>query len=148
VQIPRFARDDVSDEWFLNPAAVAQPKRRKREARSLGEELDCFGRRERRHEPRGLARDAECFTARCEYGEPGAAAQKCFRHWRARLDDMLAVVENDQRTFGVQRLDEEIQRCDRRSIVDMQRGRDLLRYELAIRDRCEVHPTHAREGRC
>jgi hypothetical protein len=100
------------------------------------------GKREGGNEPGPLTRDAQGLPAGREYLELGARAEKVVRQPRARLDEVLAVVQNQERLSGLQVVQ---QGLGRRKPAPAQAKRPCraLGHELGTREGGQLDETDA-----
>jgi hypothetical protein len=95
--------------------------------------------RERRDAPRDLALDPERLTARREQHHPGAGAHDRGGKRRAGIDQVLAVVEHDERVAVAELLNERRLGVPPVGQCQAQRGRHLGRHQLGVSERGELH---------
>ena len=105
-----------------------------------GDGLAGLRERERRHQPGALAAAPERLAARGHDAEPWAANEQRLRQAGARLDQMLAVVEHEQRIPIAQRLEQGVPRRADAVAAHAQRVGHVVRHELGIRKWGELHP--------
>ena len=154
----RKAVEPVTDLRDRGRVSVGQLERRPHRLSPLDEQADrlarrrccCaadrfagLGERERRHEPGALASDPERLAARGHDAEPRAASEQRLRQPGARLDQMLAVVQHEQRFPIAQRLEQGVPGRSDAVAAHAQRVGDVVRDELGIRERGELHPGNA-----
>ena len=137
---------------------IGQPERRARGLRALDEQTHGLGVRDRaervvvrregedRHEPRTLSRDAECFAARGEKPDALACREYSLHDGRTGVDDVLAVVEDNEQLAGARGLTQGIaQRLGGGSArgFDAERHRDVAGDERGVGDGRELDPDDA-----
>ena len=97
-----------------------------------------IGRGQRRQGKRGLARHMERLAARRDDRQPATSLQEMPCQLRARQQQMLAIVEDEQERPV---RDELVQRFDERQagfLLDPERRRNRVGHEIRIRNRREV----------
>src|SRR5436190_6578181 len=101
------------------------------------------GERERRHAPRGRPRDAERLAAGGQNSKVWGGLEQRFRELCARLDEMLAVVEENQERPAGQVVRERLLERPRRVLAQPERRSDSLGHESSVGERSQRHEPHA-----
>src|SRR5580700_451040 len=135
---------------------VRHRKARIRRLYSIGEECDrtifhrlirsgnaLRGHGERRNSIDPLARNAENFTARDQERDRGTLAQQRAGDAASLENQVLAVIENDQKLFLRQIREQRLEQRSLRRLRYAQRGRQRVGYERGVADRCELDKPHA-----
>ena len=98
------------------------------------------GYREEWHEPGCLDGDTERLTTRRENAEPRTATQEGIGEIACRVEEMLAVVEHEQRRPIAQRVDERLDERAARRLADGERRGDVLGEESRIGEGRQLDP--------
>ena len=106
----------------------------------LHERCSRIGNGERRHEPRYLAADAERLTTRRDDAERGTCTEQRVGQHGARADQVLTVVEHEQRTAVAKRRNERFGRAPSGLVRCAGGGERGTRDERPVRDGGELHP--------
>ena len=132
---------------------VGDCKIRAHQQRTIDEELHRFIRgqalrrlrrfpirqRQRRHSVRLLAGDAERFAAARQDLDVGALSQECVGHFGAGIDQVLAVVEQQQQALVLEVRGERLSDGLAWLFLHPQNRRHGLRHETGVRERRELH---------
>jgi hypothetical protein len=98
------------------------------------------GHGEARHHEVGLARNAQGLAAGREYLQLRAAPEQAVGKLRARLHQVLAVVQNDQDLQVAEVIGYRFAQGTAGDLRHVQGSRDGLRHEVGVGDGCEPHP--------
>ena len=83
------------------------------------------------------------LAARRQHAEVGAALQQLLDHVADSVQHVLAVVDDQQRTFGAQRVDPQVSGQLAHLLRQPERRRDARRNQVRIAQRRELHQVHA-----
>ncbi len=124
--------------------------------RTVDEELDRFGladafeldtarvgQRQRRHEPRALAFEAERLAAGRHDRQRRAGPQQRLRQLRAGVDQVLAIVEDEQRGIAFQLIDDRLEHGPGAVIAHADGRGDVLGERTRIHQRGQLGPDDA-----
>ncbi len=131
---PTVAKLRTIDEQLSGP--VLRQAFRVRHAR-VGRNL------ERRHAIRRFAGDIQRLAAGRDDPHLGATAQDGTREAPRFVNNMLAIVENEQQAFALQIREQCLNQWAVRLLLKVQRSRSHACYERRIGDWCELRQPHA-----
>ena len=100
-------------------------------------------RRQRGHANNAFPCDRHSLTARCQDRQVGAAAHQRFGNARGFSDDVLAIIDDQKKPFGLKAGCERVQCAGGRAQTDAQDIGDDGRYELRVIQRGELGEPHA-----
>ncbi len=108
-------------------------------ARPVGEQLDRLASvRQRRHPPGRLAVRADRLPARRHDDQPGAGPQELLGQHGARIEEMLAVIQHQQRAPGSDEPGHRLQSRPARLVRQSQSARHHDRDQGRIRERSQI----------
>jgi hypothetical protein len=90
------------------------------------------------HLPDGLSTDTKGLPACGEYPQARARGEECLREARGSLDQMLAVVHNEQQLFAPQPFEEGTKKRTARLLAHPEGTSHGLRHESRLRERRQL----------
>ncbi|KRT77838.1 MAG: hypothetical protein XU14_C0004G0008 [Armatimonadetes bacterium CSP1-3] len=102
-----------------------------------------IGPRHGRYAIEGFPSHAQQFAARRQDPQLGTATQQCMRQACGRLDQVLAVVKDEEEFARLQVLDEDVEQRAVRRLADVEHRGRRLDDHLRIGDRGQLYEPHA-----